>query len=76
MKQISRFNGCKVNKVATIAGHSGVYEVRTYADYKEEVTDGGNECAGVVGMFTADNGKKYVIWYDYESYESFITEVA
>lgn len=51
-------------------------EIRTMADYKDEVVNGNNECAYKVGVLTTKNGEQFILWTDYEIEEFYLTEVA
>lgn len=49
--------------------------LRSYKDYYEEVVKGENECATQIMSFTTMKGNKFIVWYDVETEEYFITKI-
>lgn len=48
-------------------------ELRTLDDFIDEVIDGNNECAECLGYFTTRKNNTYLLWYDWEIDEYYIT---
>lgn len=61
-----------------IDGAKCVYtaEMRSMADYIDEVEHGGNESAKLFEKFTTVKGDRYVAWSDVEAGEDYLTYVA
>lgn len=55
--------------------HLFTAEMRTYEDYKDEVLQGNNECAGIMEIFTTKKGNQFIYWVDYETNEDFLTKI-
>lgn len=50
------------------------YKVKSFYDFCDEVVAQNNECAMTLDSLIDGNGKKYLIWGDSETNETFITE--
>lgn len=50
-------------------------EMRTFEDYKDEVLQGNNECAGLMEIFTTEKGNQFIYWVDFETGEDFLTKI-
>ena len=50
--------------------------MRYYGDYYEEVIKKGNESAIQMMSFTTAKGNTFVVWYDVETEDTFITQIA
>ncbi len=50
-------------------------EIRSYEDYKDEVLQENNECAGLMEIFTTEKGNQFIYWADFETNEDFLTKI-
>lgn len=49
-------------------------EIRSFADYKDEVLQGNNEMAVLYEVFTTTKGNQFLYWRDIETDEDFLAK--